>query len=274
MSTPLTASTIRMNQRVKLIATNHGDDITNPVFGGSQDNVLGEVIYLSTNFAKVKWDNGCDNLYYFNDLEDATVVTPTVVVAPTPAAPVVVPVGFATAVADILNENVNAGKHFSNFDVTAELRNRVNNGKVVIDGRSFEDVNGTQTQKIFHGEVRDIVVQTMRASSAYTRVWNGAYFVYQPTTSSPVTPGSTVPSVVVTPTATVSTPAVPVDVLGRQIRTYIQTRGNKTLKQIQSRFKKPLGAGQITVRTLADAAKNEGLRIDPHSTYHASVVSL
>jgi hypothetical protein len=84
---PKVGYTPKVSDRVKLITRYHGESEWNPVWGGSQGNVLGTVIEEADEdrgtWAKVKWDNGNTNTYRIGDLE--FVAEP--VVAPAAPAP-------------------------------------------------------------------------------------------------------------------------------------------------------------------------------------------
>lgn len=109
------------------------------------------------------------------------------------------------AVAAVLKDFVAANKTFSAHDVTKEIRERANTGKITID--SVQDtirVGAATLLRIEHNDVKDEVVKLVAAGACpnYARVHNGVFFEYGPVTtlpadddaSDPTNPGSPPPT--------------------------------------------------------------------------------
>jgi hypothetical protein len=286
----VTRANATVGQEVKLTSTRWGDARNNPVWGGSQGQVKGKVSSIEQNWLAVDWDNGTRNHYSDTDLESIEVATPTLTIGlsttpatPAPATPSVATESLQTVVQNVINEQIAAGNSFSAYDITTKVRAVVNAGAVVLENRPVEDVNGRQTQRVTHDEVRPLVRSIMDTQSSYDRRFNGDYIVYQPN-GTPATPSlsttvaTPIPaskSLTFTPTGTTSTGSFSgsQSVDKTRLVTYITNKGSRTLKQIQSRFKVE-GAAQPTVREIATAATSAGLRIDTKTPYYASVVTL
>lgn len=254
---------------ILLPSNRFGDSQRNPAWGGSQGKVKGVIKQIvQPHYIVVLWENGFLNHYDNNCL--ATV--PVEVKA----------VSLQAAVESVIATVIAAGESFSGYDITSKLRREVNEKRIVLENRPYEDVNGIQTQKVTHDEVRTFVRGYMDTISSYDRRFNGDYIVYSPngtlstSTTATTTPASVAPKTLTyTPTAVVSTPAVAVSAStspSTKLVSYIRGRGPRTLKQIQSRFKVE-GAAQPTVRDLAAIAQSSGLRIDVKTPYYASVVT-
>jgi hypothetical protein len=276
----ITSANAKIGQVVKLVSQQWGDSINNPIWGRSQGEVQGKITHVYPSYVRVSWDNGQANVYEMGELEE---IAPVLTIAPAPVAKKVCPVALPIAVQVVVaTEFVQKGLAFSAYDVTSKLRREVNEGRIAIENRATEDVNGIQTQKINHDEVRTAIRDYMDTQTGYNRVFNGTYFIFTPngssttaSTAGATVAGTTAPSLTITPTGSVSTAAsAPVKAVSpTAIKTYIQNKTARSLKQIQSRFKVE-GAAQPTVRELAKAAMDAGLRIDVRTPYYASVVTL
>lgn len=90
------------------------------------------------------------------------------------------------AVQDEIDAFIKNSCEFSAHTITTNIRTKVNNGQMEIDGLSYEMVNGVNTQKIDHNVIRSIVHQICaRNVSGYDRKWNqlpngGGYFSWAP----------------------------------------------------------------------------------------------
>lgn len=96
------------------------------------------------------------------------------------------------AVRDEIDAFVKNGCEFSAFSITSNIRHKVNNGSLEIDGIPKDNIDGMQTQNIEHQTIRAIVHQIFNRgdieSMGYERRWqnfpnqNSGYFAYGPST--------------------------------------------------------------------------------------------
>jgi hypothetical protein len=59
----------KVGDRVIYVSGGFGDRTNNPLWGGSQGNIVGTVEELFENWIRVRFDNSCGNSYYECDLE-------------------------------------------------------------------------------------------------------------------------------------------------------------------------------------------------------------
>ena len=94
------------------------------------------------------------------------------------------------------------GISFSAHDVTKNIRNKVNNGFLIIDNLDTKNLSeGGQlitTQEVKHEDVKLIVQNLMFSDINYTTNSSGPYKVYQPITTYVVSPANTNPVTSVT----------------------------------------------------------------------------
>lgn len=86
-----------------------------------------------------------------------------------------------TLVLAVIQTFVTPPRNFSAHDITNTLRDGITNGLYEIDGFPYEDINGTNTQRVEHEDVRDLV-RTLVASgdvTTHTPVFNGSYTLYE-----------------------------------------------------------------------------------------------
>lgn len=264
----ITIASAKVGDEVVLTTNKWGDTNSNPVWGGKFGKLVGKISSITANAMYIRWPNSTVNCYDGDSLELATAYV--VVTKPLSS--------LKDAVTKVVTSFVERDLNFSAYEVTKALRVEINEGRITLDDRQKEDVNGIQTQKITHDEVRVYVRPIVSSYGNYAGIFNGDYVVYTckipsvPAVSAPV---AVKPSVIITPTATVVTPAAtsvaadskPVTVT--KLLTYVANKQAPTLKQIQSRFK----GSPITVRSIATLAQQAGLRIDQKTPYHASVVT-
>lgn len=271
----VTLTNAKVGDEVIYTSTKYPNGKSNPVYNGSEGKVTGIITQVNDRFIGVKWSNGYVNHYDNDCLETA----PAVVVAPVVAQLPLKDIVEAVIASEFIAKNV----QFSAYDVTSKVRREINEGRAIIAGKAKEDVNGMQTQRVAHDDIRAFVRDYMNNVSSFDRRFNGDYIVYQPNAfASAQSAASTFAKVPVcvpplkrlifTPTAVVASPAVNAGGLNAKIAAYVSGKGARTLKQIQSRFKIDNGP-QFTIRELADYAKIAGLRIDVKSPYYASVVT-
>lgn len=164
---------------------------------------------------------------------------------------------FSTAILLAVAELRQAGK-FSAYDVTRKLRDQVNKGELTFTDRTTEDLDGVQTYRIEHDDVKDIFndLWSNDAITNLSRKHNGNYWEFSdaaalkpsfvggigPVTRLTLTPvtvcganGNPLTTQVVTSRATVTSK----DPLTSQVIDYLRGRAGTptSMKQIQSRFK-------------------------------------
>jgi hypothetical protein len=98
----------------------------------------------------------------------------------------VVNVTLTDLVEKVVMDFVGSKRTFSAFDVTSEVRNRVNSGDYVIDGAKNLTFQNKQTQMIYHEEVKDIIYDIDFSQFNYVIESNGVYNVFKPSTVAPV----------------------------------------------------------------------------------------
>lgn len=152
--------------------------------------------------------------------------------------PMCMNIHFVTAVA-LAIEGLKSSAPFSAFSVTQKLRQQVNGGEIAFTDKTPEDVDGTNTYRVDHEEVRSVVneLYNLKVVTGLQRKDNGRWLEYYPVGNPVPAP---VPVQAVTPTPTPQPTALPVDAALRQkIQDYLVGRkGQKvTMKEVQSRFK-------------------------------------
>lgn len=171
---------------------------------------------------------------------------------------------LATAVQCIVDEFGEASKRFSAYDITQELRRRVNEETAEISNIPYEHVDGRYTQKIEHNDVRNEIFK-LHHDGKLDRFQGGngnaSYMVYEvKAASNPVkvlgvNPLSSSPVKALNQVANAVRPT-PTD---NDVMDYINRKHkageNPTLKQVQSRFK----GYQISTQDISDIAKKNGV---------------
>ena len=181
---------------------------------------------------------------------------------------------------------VQNGCEFSAHSITVNLRFKVNDGDIEIEGRQCEDVDGVTTQRIEHDEVRDIVHSLCgtHSLSGYERVWNplpqrGGYYSWAPIGSrqkgtpkpnamndilkpNPAKQSSITSSISSATSDQVRTCGQPVAIV-KKVLSYVENRYKRgtpaTLKTTQCRLKRtPLGIAQI-----AEIITRNGYQLKP-----------
>lgn len=274
---------------VILTSSKYGDGKYNPVYNSTEGQVTGVVEGVDDHgWIEVSWSNGQTNSYENGTLESAPVAVavsasvPTVTITPAGivATPVVKPSIRVVTLVDIVKEVCdrfvnNSTQAFSAYDVTTRIRSYVNNKEVSIYGKAIEDVSGTQTQRIEHAEVRDLVRDYLATVQGIKREFNTTlgFTTFRKVdvpvpTPTPIVPAGS-PVLTFAPTGATLTGT---STFITKLQTYIANKGSATLKQIQSRFKVE-GGDQITVREIYKTVNLAGLKISAKVPYHASVVS-
>lgn len=91
------------------------------------------------------------------------------------------------AVRDEINAFVKNSCEFSAYNITKNIRTKVNGGILEIDGLSFVNIDGISTQRIDHDIVKPIVKMIANGIVNYTRRWNDnntrGYFSWVPIAS-------------------------------------------------------------------------------------------
>ncbi len=306
----VTAASAINGAEVVLTSTKYNPSLSNPVYTGTGVKITGKITGIrdisGRKWIDVSWTNGTNNSYEDETLEytSSVATTPSVVITPTatlatipvPVSTVPVPVvppikptatillapaavSLKSAVEAIINrEFIAKGLSFSGYDVTSKLRRDVNESRVRIENLAFDTINRISTQRITHDEVRVFVRDFMNVTSTYDRKFNGDYIVYIPNGTSAQAStkaslgGLATPSVTITPTTTVTSGIVGTSNFATKLQAYVASKGNPTLKQIQSRFKVK-GADQITVRDIAAKVTALGLKLTSATPYYKSVVT-
>ena len=264
-----------IGQKVKLTSNSYTDSDYNPIWGGCKGKIEGQIdiIYGGLLPLGVKWSNGCHNSYAQDDLD---ILVPVVTQIIQSTKPIVNTVSIKDAVVSVINSQFIANKaSFSGYDVTSAVRKQVNDGTIRLDGVPFENINGKNTQRVSHDDIRAHVRAHLDTVSSYDRKFNGDYIVYSFNGHAPASVPVAVlaaptarPTLVIAPNGVTSTAVTSSD-LTVKLTTYISGKNSASLKQIQSRFK----GEPVTVRDIASLATKAGLRIDFKTPYHASVVT-
>jgi len=274
----------------------------NPYSDGQYGNLDGEVTAIKSTWVDVKWDNGQINSYGDNDLNLAAnrpqahapaSAAPSVTVTPTgtttapvaskPAEAKIIITAAAlalpdleTAVARVVSKFTNDSLTFSAYDVTSRLRQEINSKQIEISSIPVSDVDGVQTRRIVHADVRPIVTRLVAGIPAYTKRLsaNGDYIEYATIVPTPIRTAKA-PTVTVTPTATTTS-----GVLGSKTsasprahkitQEYVTAKRTTTLKAIQSRIKNDAP----TVREIETIAVGLGFKVTPKTPYYATEVSV
>lgn len=205
---------------------------------------------------------------------------------------------LSVAVLDILRDFDSNHRNFSAYDVTVELRKRVNNGEVELTDKVPTDINGMMTFPVNHEEVKEVVSSLwhndflknrQREVLTGTNYWTYSCQVAQAssTPNMPVAaPTMPVKSTYITGTCppnhpaltsscSLTPPTLPV-VTAAEIKEYVRKRRldgkETTLKQIASRFK----TSKLTIRDVADivSACPHIFQFDVRTPFYKSVVRL
>lgn len=160
-------------------------------------------------------------------------------------------------------------KSFSAHDITKAIRASVNDSEYLLSDRDTEDVDGIQTQRVEHTEVRGIIDELYDAAVfgnvGMVRRFNGSFYEY----SRPAQTPTRVTAATVAPQA-VSVPSTPANQLLDVIKNYVQARGPVTLKQVQSRLK----GTSLTCGDLAKLVQSHtDLALRPSPTLSLSTVT-
>jgi hypothetical protein len=176
---------------------------------------------------------------------------------------------FVTAVYLAANQLIKKGNPFSIFNVTKSIRDDVNNGSLVIDDKEKVMLGGKQVSDVQHDDVKRAFIE-MYDNGAFPGLGNrmSADYMYREFVpsclSSPI--NSTVSNTPVsapqpvTPQPVVKICLAPQRVFSKvqtKVQAYISSKGQPTMKQIQSRFKK----AKFTCLQLADILGKAGYKI-------------
>lgn len=212
---------------------------------------------------------------------------------------------------EIFEGFVKNGCNFSAYNVTLNIRDKVNNGLLEIDQLPYEMINGVMTQEIFHTDVKGAMVFVIEdfGVPGYKRTWISkendipAHFAYVVDSGSSVDPTTSkkhqiyVSNKMIVPvTAPPSQPVVqPVQVpnvqTNVQVGTYRNPAGDPNdpaiIKMLTSYFDNRISFGQpatlhtaqsrmrrhrLTIDQIADIAKKNGYDLLQGDCYHRSQV--
>ena len=274
-----------VGEEVKLTSKRYGDYESNPIWGGHYGEVKGKIKSVGGDWIYVSWSNGRDNEYLDGELEvikaPATVPALNIVLDVKPKA-----VLLLSAVSMAVSAFALESKNFSAYDVTKAIRKQINDKVYSLVGVPFENINGVNTQRVEHNDVRPAVRSAVAGLLDYSRENTAdGYILYKFVKQNDVKP-AVVYTLTGVDTKSMATPATPADkqvaaptsvsgasvVTKEKLRAYI-TLGGASLKQIQSRFK-VRGGKQPTVREIAQIAKDSNLRLIEAYPFHASLVVL
>lgn len=170
---------------------------------------------------------------------------------------------FALAVLTAIGD-VRQRPTFSAHDVTKRVRETINNsGDVNLIDRQREDVNGQDTYRVEHEDVKEIfaILLENKIITNLEKRHNGVYIEYRNTPDTqcarPLTP---IASVSVTPPQCINVPAQSAALLDK-LKAYLNTRAHMftSMKRIQSRFDAERGR---TCVNYAEMVENLGLSIN------------
>jgi hypothetical protein len=145
---------------------------------------------------------------------------------------------FSTAVLVAVRDVAAAQPKFSVHDITKALRESVNQGDVAFSDRTTEDVNGVDTFRVAHDEVKEYFNDLVGSGVLnLNKRHNGNYFEYSDngavsSTSAASAPISSTPK-------NASVPTNGKTDLSAKIKAYLDGRGSGSvvsMKQVQSRF--------------------------------------
>lgn len=165
---------------------------------------------------------------------------------------------FVDAVKEAVANAISAGNPFSIHDITNSLRTHVNDGSLEFTDRNIEDVDGINTYRVDHQEVRNEFLSLWNAGQIdATRKPNGSFMLY--------TPDSQSQPVAINHSTTVATNRGNTQNINVQkLKDYLNNalaRGEDKIemKKIQSRFKDVTG---VTCEEYADVLENLGYSIN------------
>jgi hypothetical protein len=179
---------------------------------------------------------------------------------------------FYTAVLVTIRDLAKYQQKFSIYELTTKLRESVNNGGILFSDRDTEDVNGVNTYRVEHDDVKDIILDIYNTQVVeLIRTYNGTYYEYAvklaqlAPVSTSVSQSNVVTKVTSSPTTQpAAAQANPIKVLvpNMALVDYLFGRGTGsvvTMKQVQSRFDTVRGVSCVDY---AKQVEDHGFKVD------------